>query len=86
MNIPDDILKINILSGDKDMSVVKELQASYIVDEKGNRKSVILPIDVYDNLLEDLNDLAIAAERQDENTISHKKVIKDLKKNGYIQD
>ncbi len=42
------------------MSSVKQM--NYITDDKGNRRSVILPIGVYDHLLEDLHDLAIVAE------------------------
>ena len=66
------------------MPIVKKIHATYITDEKGRRKSVILPIDEYDHLLEDLHDLAIVAERRDEDTISHDGVIKELKKNGYL--
>jgi PHD/YefM family antitoxin component YafN of YafNO toxin-antitoxin module len=36
------------------MSKVKEPEATYIVDRKGNKKAVVLPIETYDKLLEDL--------------------------------
>jgi len=42
----------------------------YIVDSKGKRTAVILPIDQYEQLLEDLHDLAIVAERRAEKTVS----------------
>jgi PHD/YefM family antitoxin component YafN of YafNO toxin-antitoxin module len=41
----------------------------YVVDEKGNRIAVILPLTEYQNLKEDLHDLAMVAERRDEGTL-----------------
>ncbi len=38
----------------------------YLVDEKGRRKSVVLGLSEYRELLEDLADLALIAERKDE--------------------
>ena len=46
-------------------------QTKYIVDEKGNKSAVILPIEEYNELLEDIHDLAVIAERKKKNdTIS----------------
>ena len=42
----------------------------YVVDENGNRVAVILPIKEYEHLREDLHDLAMVAERRDEDTVS----------------
>ena len=36
------------------------------MDERGRKKSIVLPIKEYEELLEDLADLAIIAERKDE--------------------
>lgn len=47
------------------MSAVEQ----HVVDEKGNRIAVILPLTEYQNLKEDLHDLAMVAERRDEGTI-----------------
>ena len=41
---------------------------SYVVDENGNRTAVMLPIEEYEELLEDLQDLAVIAQRRDEPT------------------
>ena len=38
----------------------------FLVDEKGRKKSVVLPIADYQELLEDLADLAIIAERKEQ--------------------
>ena len=52
-------------------------QAKYIVDEKGNKSAVVLPIEEYNELLEDIHDLSVIAERKKKNdTIS----LTDLKK------
>jgi hypothetical protein len=65
---------------------IRDLQAQYITDENGNKTAVILPIEEFQELLEDLQDLAVLAERRDEPTLSHEAVIARLKRNGYIQD
>ena len=41
----------------------------YVVDEHGNRVAVILPLREYEQLQEDLHDLAVVAERREEPTI-----------------
>ncbi len=56
----------------------------YITDEQGNRVSVVLPVDKYQELLDDLEDLATVAERKDEETVSHNDVIKALKADGKL--
>ena len=62
---------------------IRDLPAQYITDEKGKKTAVILPIE---ELLEDLQDLAVLAERRDESTIPHEKVIAKLKRDGYLSD
>ncbi|MGI2029116.1 hypothetical protein [Endozoicomonas acroporae] len=56
----------------------------YITDDKGNRVSVVLPVDQYQELLDDLEDLAAVAERKGEDTLSHDEVIKQLKDSGKL--
>ncbi len=63
---------------------VEEMHAEYVTDANGVRKSVILPLTDFYELLEDLEDLASVAERKDEPVISHEKVLEDLKKNGLL--
>lgn len=38
----------------------------FIVDDNGEKTAVIIPIEDYERLLEDLADLAVIAERRDE--------------------
>ena len=56
----------------------------YLTDEKGDRTAVVLPIGEYESLLEDLNDLAVVAERRDEPLIPHDQFIADLKRDGKL--
>ena len=54
----------------------------FLTNEKGRKTAVVLPIDDYEKLLEDMDDLAVIAERRDEETISHDEFKKGLKRNG----
>ncbi|WP_343089347.1 type II toxin-antitoxin system Phd/YefM family antitoxin [Methanocalculus natronophilus] len=55
------------------MGAVKE---QFIIDEQGERVAVILPLDEYEQLQEDLHDLAVVAERRTDSTIT----LEELKK------
>lgn len=66
------------------MKAKPQIKPQYITDEKGKRKSVILSVEEYEDLLEDLEDLAVLAERREEKSTPHGEVIADLKKNGYL--
>jgi hypothetical protein len=58
----------------------------YITDSVGNKKSVILTIEQYEELMEDIEDLAVMAERREEPAISHKEVVAELKQHGYLSN
>jgi PHD/YefM family antitoxin component YafN of YafNO toxin-antitoxin module len=60
------------------------LNPQYVTDRRGQRRAVILPISEYEQLLEELEDLAIVAERRDEPAVSHAKVVMELKRDGYL--
>lgn len=66
------------------MVKIKEIKTKYITDEKGKKKSVILSVADYKNLMEDIEDLAKVAERREEYTISHEDLVNQLKKDGLI--
>ncbi|MEJ2747746.1 MAG: hypothetical protein P8183_07525 [Anaerolineae bacterium] len=68
------------------MLSLKELNVQYITDETGVKNAVVLPIDAFLALLEDLEDLAAAAERRDEPTISHDELIAELKRDDLLHD
>jgi hypothetical protein len=57
-------------------------QLQYLTNEKGKRIAVVLPIEEYEKLLEDLDDLAVVAERRGEATIPHEEFKRSLKRDG----
>ena len=50
----------------------------YITDDRGERTAVVLPISDYEKLLEDLEDLAVVAERRAEPTIPQEQLVSEL--------
>ena len=62
----------------------QDLAINYITNESGEKTAVILPIAQFEELLEDIEDLAIIAERRDEPTTSHINLIAELKQDGII--
>lgn len=54
----------------------------FLTNEKGRKTAVVLPIEDYEKLQEDLEDLAVIAERRDKETIPHLEFKKGLKRNG----
>jgi len=56
----------------------------FIIDESGNKTAVILPVQEYEELLEDIHDLAVIAERKDEPSISFDELKKRLTADGFI--
>lgn len=60
------------------------LHAHYVVDDTGQKVSVILPVSEFEGLMEDLEDLAALAERRDEPTIPHDDVMSRLKADGLL--
>ncbi|PSB22585.1 prevent-host-death family protein [filamentous cyanobacterium CCP1] len=65
-------------------SVTNSLQEQYIIDANGNKTAVILAIEQYEQLLEDLHDLAIVAERHQEQPISLEEMQKRLDEHGAV--
>jgi PHD/YefM family antitoxin component YafN of YafNO toxin-antitoxin module len=66
------------------MLSIKELQAQYVTNETGKKVAVILPIEEFEELLEDIEDLAVLVRRRDESTVSHDEVVAKLKRDGRI--
>ena len=58
------------------------MKKQYITDTHGNKLAVIIPIAEYDQLMEDISNLATTAKRRNEETISFEKVKKTLIENG----
>ncbi|MFP4134947.1 MAG: hypothetical protein ACLFTJ_12435 [Halothece sp.] len=66
------------------MANLNDLNAEYIINEKGEKKSIILTISEFEALLEEIEDLVTISERKDEPNISHEQLIAELKKNGFL--
>ncbi len=60
------------------------MNARYLTAEDGSRTDVVLPIEEYEALMEDLHDLAVIAERKDEPTSSLEDVKARLKADGLL--
>jgi len=70
--------------GDVLMVDLQELHLQYIVDDHGNKSGVLLTLDAFDTLMEELDDLAVLAERREEDTLPHEQVIEQLKRDGLL--
>ena len=64
------------------MTLSKE---QYVHDADGKRIAVILPLKRYEQLLEDLHDLAVVAERRDEPPVSLDEMKRRLGRDGSVQ-
>jgi len=58
--------------------------AQFLTDKDGKKTAVLLPIAEYEQLIEDLEDLAALAERREEPTVSHEQLIQELKRDGLL--
>lgn len=57
---------------------------NYITDEKGKKKAVILDVRTYEELIDDLEDLYVIADRKKESSLSFSDVKRKLKKSGLL--
>jgi len=60
------------------------MNARYITSEDGSRTDVVIPVADYEELMEDLQDLAVIAERRDEPSIPLAEVKKQLQEDGLL--
>ena len=63
---------------------MKAASEQYVVDTKGKKISIILSFKRYQQLMEDLHDLAVVAERRGEETISPQEMKRRIEKNGIL--
>ncbi len=60
------------------------LREQYVVNAKGKKTAVVLSIKRYKQLIEDLHDLAVVAERRAERPIGLEEMKRRLKKDGLL--
>ncbi len=63
---------------------MRVVPTQYVTDPQGRKKGVILSLKRYQQLLEDLHDLAVVAERREEKPISLEVMRRRLKKDGVL--
>lgn len=63
---------------------MQRFKEQYIINEKGQKTAAILPIEEYEELMEDLHDLAIVAERRNEPTIAFEELKERLRKDALL--
>jgi PHD/YefM family antitoxin component YafN of YafNO toxin-antitoxin module len=56
----------------------------FVVDQDGKKQAVIIPLKEYEQLMEDLHDLAVVAERRDEEAISLDEMKRRLREDGLL--
>jgi PHD/YefM family antitoxin component YafN of YafNO toxin-antitoxin module len=63
---------------------IKKLEIEYVINRAGEKTAVIVPIDNFEELMEDIEDLAAAAERREEPVITHEQLLTELKQDGLL--
>ena len=66
------------------MTMPMDIHPEYITNEEGKKLSVVLPIDEFEKILEDYEDLTVVAERKSEELTSHEDFLEELKQDGTI--
>ena len=56
-----------------------KIREQFIVDEKGRKTAVVMPLADYRRLLEDLHDLSVVAERRQEPSVTLDEVKRRLR-------
>jgi hypothetical protein len=63
---------------------ISYLHPQFILNDKGDKTAVIISLKKYNQLVEDLMDLAKVAERRDEPSVPHDKLLAELRNEGLI--
>lgn len=63
---------------------IRKFQEHHVVDEKGQKTAVTIPVEEGEELLEDIHDLAVIAERRDESAIAFEGLKKKLRRDGLL--
>lgn len=63
---------------------INNLHLQYLTNQQGEQTAVVLPIQEFTELMEDLEDLIAVATRKNEPTTSHKDFLTELANDGLI--
>ena len=61
-----------------------ESEVQYVTNTDGEKTAVIVPIAEFEELLEDVEDLAAVAERREEPTVSHDELLAELRRDWLV--
>lgn len=62
------------------------MTTQFLTDQTGKRVAVVLPIEDFDELMEDVADLAAVAERRNEERVTLEQVKQRLISDGLLSD
>ena len=60
------------------------IHPQYITNDEGEKLSVVLSMEEFENMIEDYEDLLEVSNRKDEKTFSHDDVLNELKNDGFL--
>jgi len=66
------------------MTMPINLHPQYITDDSGDKISVVIGMEEFENMLEDIEDLTAIADRKDEETTSHNDFLNELRADGTL--
>ncbi len=66
------------------MTMPINLHPQYITDDNGDKVSVVIGMQEFESMLEDIEDLTAIADRKDEATTSHDDFLKELRADGTL--
>jgi len=66
------------------MTMPINLHPQYITDDSGDKVSVVIGMQEFENMLEDIEDLIAIADRKDEETTPHDDFLKELRADGTL--
>ena len=66
------------------MTMPINLHPQYITDDNGEKVSVVIGMQEFESMLEDIEDLTAIADRKDEGTTSHDDFLKELRADGAL--
>ena len=62
------------------------MEPQFLTDQAGRRVAVVLPVEDFDELMEDVSDLAAVAERRNDERVSMEEVRQRLIADGLLPD
>jgi len=66
------------------MEITLPKTARFVVDTKGNKTDVMMPLATLDELLEDAYDAGVARSRLDDDDVPWREAVKILRHNGKV--